>query len=224
MKYTISKSGIAFLFLVSATPLLSGCMVAVVAAGAAVASKVYYPYKPEIEYSIIDDGDILLNVESHSMNPYNTKSYVEAAAALVGKKRGCKTIREVSINYDPTNFKNVVKAEGSVLYNCGGRNEEGRGVSQILSMYAKEAEILESEGRLKPATGQPVATSKKQPSENEEVKSIQIALNNLGYNPGPADGIMGSKTREAIKLYQQDYDLPVTGRIDGDTVNLLIGE
>jgi len=102
----------------------------------------------------------------------------------------------------------------------------------LLSGCLVEDEKLETEGRSEPTTGQPAVTEKKQPAVtekilirgNDEVKSIQSVLNNLGYDAGPADGIMGSKTREAIRLYQQDHDLPVTGKLNSDSKKILIGE
>ena len=40
---------------------------------------------------------------------------------------------------------------------------------------------------------------------------IQEELAAHGYRPGPVDGVMGSQTRSAIKAYQRDAGLPVTG-------------
>ncbi|MDX2477210.1 MAG: peptidoglycan-binding domain-containing protein [Gammaproteobacteria bacterium] len=96
----------------------------------------------------------------------------------------------------------------------------------LLSGCLVEEEKLETEVRLKPTSGQPVVPEKIQTQirGNDEVKSIQSVLNNLGYDAGPADGIMGSKTREAIKLYQQDHDLPVTGQLNSNSKKILIGE
>ena len=39
----------------------------------------------------------------------------------------------------------------------------------------------------------------------------QRNLNELGYDPGPLDGVMGSKTRAAIEDFQQSNGLPVDG-------------
>ncbi|WP_161946326.1 peptidoglycan-binding domain-containing protein [Desulfonatronum thiosulfatophilum] len=40
----------------------------------------------------------------------------------------------------------------------------------------------------------------------------------LGYHEvGIADGIMGAKTREALRNFQQDRGIPVTGKIDPAT-------
>jgi peptidoglycan hydrolase-like protein with peptidoglycan-binding domain len=43
------------------------------------------------------------------------------------------------------------------------------------------------------------------------VASVQRALNDLGYAAGPVDGLMGGKTRGAIRAYQIDNGLPVSG-------------
>jgi len=41
--------------------------------------------------------------------------------------------------------------------------------------------------------------------------SVQSVLNDLGYSAGPIDGLMGGKTRGAIRAYQTDSGLPVSG-------------
>jgi peptidoglycan hydrolase-like protein with peptidoglycan-binding domain len=43
------------------------------------------------------------------------------------------------------------------------------------------------------------------------VRNVQSALSQLGYSPGPIDGLMGSKTRAAIRAYQIDSGLPASG-------------
>jgi peptidoglycan hydrolase-like protein with peptidoglycan-binding domain len=43
------------------------------------------------------------------------------------------------------------------------------------------------------------------------VAAVQRALNDLGYTAGPVDGLMGGKTRGAIRAYQIDSGLPVSG-------------
>jgi len=43
------------------------------------------------------------------------------------------------------------------------------------------------------------------------VASVQRVLNDLGYAAGPVDGLMGGKTRAAIRAYQIDSSLPPSG-------------
>ena len=44
-----------------------------------------------------------------------------------------------------------------------------------------------------------------------EVVRLQSALTERGYDTGPADGVVGPKVRSAIRSYQSDAGLPVTG-------------
>lgn len=55
------------------------------------------------------------------------------------------------------------------------------------------------------------------------VKQIQIALKNAGYNPGPLDGRMGKKTKEGIKAFQKANNLMESGKADKETWDLLKG-
>jgi Putative peptidoglycan binding domain len=45
----------------------------------------------------------------------------------------------------------------------------------------------------------------------------QTRLARLGYYPGPIDGDFGPITSRAIRSYQADYGLPITGRLDRRT-------
>lgn len=45
----------------------------------------------------------------------------------------------------------------------------------------------------------------------ELVADIQRMLSELGYRPGPVDGKMGDRTRQAIRRYQSNTGLPVDG-------------
>ena len=53
------------------------------------------------------------------------------------------------------------------------------------------------------------------------VKQIQIALKNAGYDPGAMDGSMGKQTREAIKAFQKANNLSADGKVGKRTWNLL---
>lgn len=46
------------------------------------------------------------------------------------------------------------------------------------------------------------------------VANVQMELNDYGYDAGPEDGVLGLVTVSAIRHFQADQGLPVTGRID----------
>lgn len=45
------------------------------------------------------------------------------------------------------------------------------------------------------------------------VQQVQIALIRLGYDPGPADGLIGDRTTRSVRAFQQQAGLPVDGRV-----------
>lgn len=49
----------------------------------------------------------------------------------------------------------------------------------------------------------------------DTVQETQRLLARLGYDPGPADGAMGPRTRDAIRAFQQDRGLASDGRASG---------
>jgi len=53
------------------------------------------------------------------------------------------------------------------------------------------------------------------------LRAAQQRLNQLGYDAGAADGVMGTKTRNALMTFQSDWNLPRTGRLDSATSQAL---
>ncbi len=55
----------------------------------------------------------------------------------------------------------------------------------------------------------------------EDIKKLQESLRDKGYYSGPVDGVIGPRTRAAIRQYQKFENLPVTGRLDTQTAGKL---
>lgn len=65
------------------------------------------------------------------------------------------------------------------------------------------------------------------PKPTHPLEIVQQQLQQLGYDPGPVDGLMGRKTKDAISRFQKDNALSVTGQADEKTkttLELLTGE
>lgn len=54
-----------------------------------------------------------------------------------------------------------------------------------------------------------------------DVAMLQMALKKAGYFYGRADGLFGRTTEDAMRLFQQEKKLSVTGQTDSKTLNLL---
>ena len=55
-------------------------------------------------------------------------------------------------------------------------------------------------------------------SEPAHVERVQKALKTIGHDPGPIDGIIGTRTVAALKAYQKEHGLSETGRLDDATL------
>lgn len=53
------------------------------------------------------------------------------------------------------------------------------------------------------------------------IENIQIMLDGLGYEPGRVDGYFNEQTETAVKEFQADNDLKVTGEVDEQTAGMI---
>jgi len=58
-------------------------------------------------------------------------------------------------------------------------------------------------------------------ASSEDIRTVQKSLNDKGYDAGPADGVLGLRTRAAIRQYQASEKLTVNGRLDVETAGKL---
>lgn len=68
-----------------------------------------------------------------------------------------------------------------------------------------------------PAPSQSPATQ----ATREMVAKVQALLAGKGYDPGPADGQIGARTRDAVKAFQKKAGMPVNGEITGELLEKL---
>ena len=87
---------------------------------------------------------------------------------------------------------------------CEGCSNEGR--RMVRAWGPKQRAAVPSPG---PPASDPTIT-------RQQNALTQRQLASLGYDPGPADGVIGPKTRAAIRAFQVREGLPVTGAISAD--------
>ncbi|MCM8800119.1 MAG: peptidoglycan-binding protein [Candidatus Omnitrophica bacterium] len=91
-----------------------------------------------------------------------------------------------------------------------------------LELNQKNEEISYLKGLLE--TKEKTETIKTYPIEAKSkptVYQIQIALKNAGFDPGPIDGRMGRKTKEAIRAFQRANGLTPDGKVGRRTWGIL---
>lgn len=72
-----------------------------------------------------------------------------------------------------------------------------------------------------PPTLKPASASAPAPLSSEEVREIQARLQSLRLDPGPVDGVAGSRTTDAIQRYQARKGQTQSGSLDRELLDSL---
>ncbi len=75
---------------------------------------------------------------------------------------------------------------------------------------------------LRATAATPVSPNAVLAAEGIQLLAVQTALNQIGYGPISANGTMSNETAQAVRGFQLEYGLDVTGRIDQATIDRLI--
>ncbi len=113
---------------------------------------------------------------------------------------------ELAVTYLPPGaFRNGVIGEKDVIAVSMTRDQvhEAQSLARQWQLETQQTAVLTPT-----ASPSKVATVSK-----SSVKSVQEDLAILGYDPGPADGMMGPRTKNAIRAFENDQGLTVTGQV-----------
>lgn len=59
-------------------------------------------------------------------------------------------------------------------------------------------------------------------AEGPDVHAVQAMLKSMGYFPATITGYYGTRTEAAVRKFQSDYGLPVTGAVDDKTLQSIL--
>jgi photosystem II stability/assembly factor-like uncharacterized protein len=122
------------------------------------------------------------------------------------------------------------RQDGNVIYlgtNLGLYRSTDRGVawSPVTAPKPKPAPRSKrrrgSSAAAKTATATSTSATASASRADDNVKRAQEALNVAGYNVGTPDGVAGTRTVTAIRKFQADRRIPVSGKLDDTTLMAL---
>ena len=122
---------------------------------------------------------------------------------------GCATARKQK-DLQTQGLKNQISVLEAQLQS---RDDEIDSLRDALSKATEEKEAK----KLRVGQKKVIGEVKSHPN----IRQIQIALKNAGYNPGPIDGRRGEQTRDAIRAFQRANNLAVDGKVGKQTWSLL---
>jgi len=99
---------------------------------------------------------------------------------------------------------------------------ERKGImSRPVSAQQNNPNIDLPESELSRLSNEPIREGTAKEPKNEVIVNMQQALTDLGYRPNGVDGKYGGGTRRAIRKFQKSVGLPVTGKPDMETQQML---
>jgi peptidoglycan hydrolase-like protein with peptidoglycan-binding domain len=123
------------------------------------------------------------------------------------------------------NLVSVLFATAFLLAGCAGLPSSNSGATGATKPTEGKSDGRPTTGPAphRETTAQPPSrqSEPEQASEGITIFELQERLSGLGYKLGEVDGVNGPRTIEALKRFQSDNKLPVTGAIDAETVRKL---
>ena len=126
---------------------------------------------------------------------------------------------------DLRNLLPILFAAVFLLAGCAGQpssNSDTTGVSKPREGTSDAPPATTATpSRETPAQPRPQPSTPEASSEGITIFELQERLSWLGYKLGDVDGVNGPRTIAALKRFQSDNNLPVTGAIDAETIRRL---
>ena len=155
---------------------------------------------------------------SEERPPVGTNNVLTSAQLryCVAEKIRLDAAKGVIDNYNDTHVDRFNEMVADYNGRCGQFRYRSGALESARSEVERFRGALEADGRARfvrgrAATSQDWAVVSEEPIADPTVMAIQTRLNDLGYDAGVPDGVMGPKTQAAIGSFQADRGLPVDG-------------
>ena len=145
----------------------------------------------------------------------------------LGLQKGDASASAGGTNYSPATIRKAQETLNARGFKAGPANGTMNDTTSIALRAFQKSENIAVTGRLNPRTlsrlgiddNTASAGSSQRGAEpsSATIRQVQRQLSSRGYNPGPADGVLGRATRAALMDFQRKENLPVTGQPDSAT-------
>lgn len=99
-------------------------------------------------------------------------------------------------------------------------NDVVTGIGVINELSKQQQESQRRKDRAEPRKERPQQVQ----SDRRTIRQIQARLTELGYAPGPIDGLMGNRTAQAIRRFEADIGAQITGQPTRSILRRMVSE
>jgi hypothetical protein len=156
----------------------------------------------EIEAKVKHMDEVIANAENAQMN-----QAVNQAATEVGVAVATEVAKQALFGAGAYNFGSLFGMSSPSIRQVQGSSQPN--AQQTSSVAEQRKQYLVALYNRKGCTAEHVVPLV---LDKETVRIAQQQLKWAGFDPGLADGVMGARTLEAVRKYQESQGLPVTGK------------
>ena len=143
--------------------------------------------------------------------PQSSPSAASAVAPARSNRERSETVSELANRTQPST--NQTAAEGALVIPSIG--SEPRILIPVHGSRGQPGPAVTNASALTNAFA--ISNAASSSLFNDRVLTAQVALVRRGISPGPIDAMMGPQTRAALRAFQEEEKLPVSGRLDAAT-------
>lgn len=165
--------------------------------------------REQIRYCLAED--IRIDAAKSAVNNYNDSDVARFNAMVADYNSRCSSFQYQTSNRGRNDLKS---AQRDIEPFRNQLQSEGRSRFPRASTGSLPTPAPERPAQDRASTGSLSTPVPERPAQDATVQAIQRKLNELGYDAGTVDGLMGRKTRSAIIAFQKDRGLTPTGMAD----------
>ena len=174
--------------------------------------------------SSLEEANAAINALMPAEPAANDQTFIDALRAIQDNIVSAITMDALAVSNGSETAVEDSEARWQIVNNSVTQLESASSAAELTAIINGQTITVQTET---PAPTQaPAATYAplQKGDENNDVMRMQIRLYDLGYLNDDRDGVFGSKTQTAIKLFQETAGLTASGIADNDTQTLLFSD
>lgn len=173
--------------------------------------------------SSMEAGKSAINALMPAEPAANDQTFVDALQAIQDNIFNSIVMDALAVGSASETAVQESEARWQIVNNAIAQLEAAKSAAELTAIINGQTITVQTET---PApTEEPIVYAPLQKGdESQEVMNLQNRLYNLGYLNDDRDGVFGSKTQTAVKLFQEQTGLAASGIADNDTQTLLFSE
>ena len=164
----------------------------------------------------LEEGKAAINALMPAEPAVNDQTFIDALQSIQDNIVSAITMDALSVSSDSPTAVEDSEARWQIVNASIQQLEAATSAAELTAVI--NGQTITVQTQTPEPTVEPITYANLQKGdESNEVMKLQVRLYNLGYLNDDRDGVYGSKTQTAVKMFQETVGLNATGIADSDT-------